>query len=255
MTQILELSSTSNYGFEGSNNPALTRLPALAYHRTVLISSHPLFLVGLRTELSQYADLKVVGEASSAGVALEIIASSPVGLIVIDQIKPGQAVPVITALQNRLNGRIPIVVLGSTETEAQINQLYGLGVKGFASKALDGTSLGEVLRKAVQNRRPLPGIRSLQADDQWPVRHDYSGATRVSSAKEGRPSARSILSPREIEILQVIAQGCSNKEVAQILCISNHTLKNHLNNIFKKLDVEDRTQALMLSVRNGWVTL
>ena len=250
MTQVLELDMPPIYPVETATGVAHRR-PTLAYHRVVLLSSHPLFLVGLRTELGRQADFRVVAEVGSPAAALEVVASSPVGLIVVDQTRPGEALLTIKALQRRLNGRVPLVVLGSTESETEIAALRQLGISEYASKIQDGPTLCQVFRQALQGRQPLPGIRATSSSDSWPRRANTGGERPKMMAV----AVRSPLSPREMEILQVIAQGCSNKEVAQVLCISNHTLKNHLNNIFKKLDVEDRTQALMLSVRNGWVTL
>lgn len=230
--------------------------PALAYHRVVLVSSHPLYLVGLRGELTPWDDFKVVGEACDTAGVLSLVSSSPISLIIIDQARPGETLPLLRSLQQKLQGRVPVMVLGASENEAQIEQLYQLGVTKFAFKTLEGEELHDLLRQVMQGRRPLPGIRYAEPEN-WPSRLPAQ-AQPVTGMRRGKTSElrdRSPLSPREIQILEVIAQGHSNKEVANELCISNHTLKNHLNNIFKKLNVEDRTQALMLGVRNGWIRL
>ncbi len=254
MTQVVEAISPRFYP-TAPTGPALRPMSGLAYHRVVLVSAHPLFLVGLRGELAHESDFKVVGEVSTAQAVLELAATSQLSLIVLDQTRPGAALPLVRALQSKLGGRVPLVVLGSCETEAQIRLLHDLGVAAFASKALDGPALCGVLRKALQDRRPLPGVRMLgQPLPAWPGRTVYAEKTSAS-AQPRFQSAKTPLSPREMEILTAIAGGLSNKEVAQALCISTHTLKNHLNNIFKKLEVEDRTQALMLGVRNGWIQL
>ncbi len=261
MTQVLELpvrsiTPANVRPVEQSSGIALDRLSALAYHRVVLVSSHPLYLIGLRGEVSQWAEFKVIGEAEDTAGVLNLVGSGPVSLIIIDQARPDEALPLLQALQQRLQGRIPLVVLGSIETETQVTQLRQLGATAFASKTLEGSALREVLQKATQDRRPLPGIRHADPTN-WPTRPVYPAqpVAAVRRGKTGELKSKAPLSPREIEILEVIAQGHSNKEVANQLCISNHTLKNHLNNIFKKLNVEDRTQALMLSVRSGWIRL
>ena len=224
MTQLLEMSSYYP-----------NRM--LNYGRVVLVSSHPLFLVGLRNELNSWGGFKVVGEATSAADVIKHVSTHNVNLIIVDQTRPGEALNLIKTLQAQLLRRVPIVVLGSSESESQIAQLRQIGVSHFASKVLPVNQLREVLEEAVQEPRALP----IAAWSPIPIR-----IKKVDNCP---------LSPRETQILEVIAEGHSNKEVAQLLCISNHTLKNHLNNIFKKLDVEDRTQALLLGVRNGWVVL
>lgn len=253
MTQVLELPAqtyniTNSYTTE---RLGASRLSTLTYQRVILVSPQPLLLVGLRGELNQCGEFRVVGEARNAAAALELVANGPVSLIIVDQARPGEAMPLIKTLQARLNRGIPMIVLGSSETENQVEQLRQIGISGFASKSLSLAELLPILRHAVQGRRPLPGIRAVKLDD-WTVQSLDDTSVR---AKSSIAKARSPLSPREIQILEVIAQGHSNKEVAQVLCISTHTLKNHLNNIFKKLDVEDRTQALMLGVRSGWIKL
>jgi len=258
MTQILELpvqkSNPSN--LITIEQPVKRIPPALAYHRVVLVSSHPLYLVGLRGELTPWDDFKVVGEACDTAGVLSLVAGSPISLIIIDQARPGETLPLLRALQQRLQGRIPVLMLGASENEAQIEQLYQLGVTKFAFKTLEGEELHKLLQKVMEGRRPLPGIRYTEPES-WPARMPIQPqpVTVTRRGKTGELKDRSPLSPREIQILEVIAQGHSNKEVANELCISNHTLKNHLNNIFKKLNVEDRTQALMLGVRNGWIRL
>lgn len=241
MTQVLE-----------SYTP-MTRLPVgyrptptTATYRVVLVGSHPLFRVGLRSELNRYAEFRVVAEAGTASQVIEVVSRSLANLIVVDQTRPGEALPLVRIICNHFANRIPVIVFGSSETPTQISKLRDLGVAAFASKALDGDQLCQIMRQAVQERPLATNIRPTVSQ------HYYSDEPLP---KTDLNSSKKPLSPRETQILEVIAQGYSNKEVAQMLCISAHTLKNHLNNIFKKLDVEDRTQALMLSVRNGWVKL
>jgi len=261
MTQVLELpvnlmDAATMLSIQPPAPKPIAKIPALAYHRVVLVSSHPLYLLGLRVELTRWDDFKVIGEACDVTGVLSLVSNNPVSLVIVDQPRPGEALSLLRTLQVKLKGNIPVIVLGSSETEAQIDQLSQLGVARFASKALSGSELYDVLRQVMQGRRPLPGIRSVEPES-WSGRSlgQSQAVTPFRRTRTGELRSRSPLSPREIQILEVIAQGCSNKEVAQILCISNHTLKNHLNNIFKKLNVEDRTQALMLGVRNGWVRL
>jgi len=261
MSQVLELPVQTRdtaplFSLAPAIPKAVNKVPALASHRVVLVSSHPLYLVGLRVEFTPWDDFKVVGQATDAAEVLSLVSNSPVSLIIIDQTRPGEALPILNIFRQKLKANIPMVVLGSSETEAEVNQLSLLGVTKFISKTLSGSELHEVLRQVMHGRRPLPGIRSAEPDG-WSLRSmsQSQSVTALRRGKTGELKAKAPLSPREIQILEVIAQGCSNKEVAQILCISNHTLKNHLNNIFKKLNVEDRTQALLLGVRNGWIRL
>ncbi|HEX2910295.1 MAG TPA: response regulator transcription factor [Chloroflexia bacterium] len=253
MTQLIDVSAQyNNYSVETSGAHALQAYPRPAHHRVVLVSSHPLFAVGLRGELQRGGIYRVIAEARTAAEVLEIASDNSISLILIDQARPGEATLLIKTLQRKLQNRIPLVVLGANEDEEQVRELMAQGVSAYASKALDGTELEKVLGKALQSRRPMTGIRMRASLDceEWEQVKPRLIASRAELNQESIP-----LSRRELQILEAIAEGCSNKEVANKLCISGHTLKNHLNNIFKKLDVEDRTQALMMGVRNGWVKL
>lgn len=229
----------------------------LAYHRVILYSPHPLLRAGLRAELAGTSDFKVVGETGSPTELLEMVSRNPVGLLIFDPARPGETLQLVRAIQQRLKAPIPMIVLNG-ETKGQVAQLKSLGVIP-ADKEIDSLYFKGLVEMAVNGRQPLPGIRFYEK----PALPEVASVRKVEVATPGakapieirEPAGKLPLSPRELQILGIIGQGSTNKEVAETLCISSHTLKNHLNNIFKKLAVEDRTQALMLCVRRGWVTL
>ena len=246
MTQMLEFNSAPSPYLYSSESPAARP----AYYRVVIFSSQPLLLLGLREALNKSREFSVVGEARTPEAALEIVFNRPVSLLIVDQSRPDAALAWLRTLQARLGGHVPVVALGSNETSAQIRHLREAGANFYASKEQEWSDLHRLLTQAVAGRQPLPGVKNL-----LPVAPAWTAVTAKPQPPVEPKPAESPLSRREIEILEVIAQGLNNKEVASQLCISGHTLKNHLNNIFKKLAVEDRTQALMLGLRYGWVQL
>lgn len=230
----------------------------LAFHRVVLYSPHPLLLAGLRAALADFPGFKVVGETGSPTELLEMVGRMPLGLLIFDPARPGETLRLVRAIQQRLKGPIPMIVLNG-ETKGQAAQLKNLGVI-LADKAIDSPYFKGLVELAVNGRRPLPGIRFCEKPaprlSQEITNKPEGPARPLKPPVEIRePAGKLPLSPRELQILGIIGKGSTNKEVAETLCISSHTLKNHLNNIFKKLAVEDRTQALMVCVRRGWVTL
>ena len=229
-------------------------------HRVVLYSPHPLLLTGLRAELAEFPGFKVVGETGSPGELLELAAQMPLSLVIFDPARPGETLRLVRAIQRCLKTPIPMIVLNG-ETKGQVAQLKALGVIQ-ADKAIDHHYFRGLVEQAVHGRRPLPGIRFSENSElcqsstfRNPVPAVNPASLSKPPVKMEQPAGKLPLSQRELQILAIIGQGCTNKEVAETLCISSHTLKNHLNNIFKKLSVEDRTQALMVCVRRGWVTL
>ncbi len=250
MTQMLEMNAHTEPDGLQTEEGFKAGLPA--YHRVVLLGRHPLMLVGLRETLNRSLHFSVTGEGCNASQALAIISRQRVNLLIIDQARPGAALPWLQNLQPYIAGRVPVVALGTDETPEEIEQLYSAGAGFFASKEARWSAIYQLLRQAVAGSQPLSGPRSYSPPPTgWP---GWLATRQLAGLPAGKQPA-SPLSRRELEILSVIAQGFNNKDVAEILCISGHTLKNHLNNIFKKLEVEDRTQALMLGLRQGWVQL
>ncbi len=229
-------------------------------HRVVLYSPHPLLLAGLRAELFELPGFKVVAETGSPAELLDLAAQMPLSLVIFDPAHPGETLRLVRAIQKQLKAPIPMIVLNG-ETKGQVAQLKALGVIP-ADKAIDSPYFKGLVEQVIHGRRPLPGIRF--SENTGP-RHSPGFSNPVAPVKQSTlskplvgiapPAPKLPLSQRELQILGIIGQGRTNKEVAETLCISSHTLKNHLNNIFKKLSVEDRTQALMVCVRRGWVTL
>jgi two-component system response regulator DegU len=234
--------------------------PRLALHRVILYSPHPLLLAGLRAELSELSGFKVVAETGSPTDLLDLAVQMPLSLVIFDPARPGETLRLVRAIQKRLKAPVPMIVLNG-ETKGQVAQLKALGVIP-ADKAIDSPYFKRLVEQAVHGRRPLPGIRFSENTEprQFPAYSNPVPAVNPAIlskpvVKTEQAAGKLPLSQRELQILGIIGQGRTNKEVAETLCISSHTLKNHLNNIFKKLSVEDRTQALMVCVRRGWVTL
>ena len=232
----------------------------LALHRVILYSPHPLLLAGLRAELSELSGFKVVAETGSPTDLLDLAVQMPLSLVIFDPARPGETLRLVRAIQKRLKAPVPMIVLNG-ETKGQVAQLIALGVIP-ADKAIDSPYFKRLVEQAVHGRRPLPGIRFSENTEprQFPAYSNPVPAVKPAIlskpvVKTEQAAGKLPLSQRELQILGIIGQGRTNKEVAETLCISSHTLKNHLNNIFKKLAVEDRTQALMVCVRRGWVTL
>jgi DNA-binding NarL/FixJ family response regulator len=225
--------------------------PRLALHRVALYSPHPLLIAGLKAELAEFSGFQVVAETGSPTELLGHVERLPLSLIIFDPARPGETLRLVRAIQKRLRGAISMIVLNG-ETKGQVAQLKDLGVIP-ADKTIDPSYFRQLVEQAVNGRRPLPGIRFNDGSKRPVALPAITPARKVVEISE--PDSKLPLSQRELQILAIIGQGRTNKEVAETLCISSHTLKNHLNNIFKKLAVEDRTQALMFCVRRGWVTL
>jgi DNA-binding NarL/FixJ family response regulator len=256
MSQLLqETLAGTTPRFSQATLPDPASLNRAAFHRAALFSPHPLLLAGLRAELAGLSGFKVVRETGDPAELLELVNQTPLSLVIFDPARPGETLRLVRAIQQRIRGPLPMIVLNG-ETTGQVAQLKALGAI-LADKEIDPLYFKGLVELAVNGRRPLPGIRFAEKTDSFLTDSFNTGPIRAASPtpEPVEPAGKLPLSPRELQILGIIGKGCTNKEVAQTLSISNHTLKNHLNNIFRKLAVEDRTQALMVCLRRGWVSL
>ena len=154
----------------------------------------------------------------------------------------------------RLKRELPhtgVIVLASNDDEDQLFDAIKAGAAAYVLKDIDPTDLIAIIRR-VRSGEYLITTRCS------PSRPSRRGAQGVPRARRLRHDAAPIfapLSPREVEILDNIAQGMTNKQVAYALSISEQTVKNHMSSILRKLSVNDRTQAVVYAMRQGWIKI
>jgi DNA-binding NarL/FixJ family response regulator len=202
--------------------------------RIMIIDDHPVVRAGLASMLSTQPDIDVVASASSGQEALVLLDTIAPDVILMDLRMPG-----MTGLEAMriINTRIDpprIIVLTSFDTDEDIYQSVGAGAHGY------------VLKDAPQDRL-LEAIKVVNA------RGRYFPADIASRLTERM--ARSNLTPREHQVLQLVAKGLTNKEIGQAFGISDNTARNHVNSIIEKLEVSDRTEAATIAMRQGLVSL
>lgn len=191
----------------------------------MLIDDHPVVRAGLRAILNSFDDITVVGEGSD-GLAVDNLPDG-VDVIVCD-IQMPQVDGISATRRVVAAGGPPVLILTTYDTEADIVAAVEAGALGYLLKDSPEEELHRaVLNTAARKRTLAPEVAALLAD-------------RLS-----RPQAS--LSAREIEILQALATGATNKELAQQLFISAATVKTHLIHIFQKLGVDTRTAAVTVA--------
>jgi len=202
--------------------------------RLMIVDDHPVVRVGLASMLSTQPDIDVVGSASSGPEALALLETITPDLILMDLRMPGMTgLEAIRAIN--LRPEPPrILVLTSFDTDEDIYQAVGAGAQGY------------VLKDAPQDRL-LEAIHLVHA------RKRYFPADIAARLTERM--ARSNLTPREHQVLQLVAKGLTNKEIGRAFGISDNTARNHVNSIIEKLEVSDRTEAATIAMRQGLVSL
>src|SRR5271157_828522 len=219
----------------------------------LIVDDHPLFRQGVVDALTLESDLKVVGQSATGSDALELIRSLKPAVAVLDVNLPGLNGQQIThqVTQEKLPTRI-LLVTGYDDIEQALHAALA-GAAAFCSKNnVEAQNLIQIIRD-VADGKFMFGSRTMNQHelDEW-ISEQLEGMRR-SYSEPGSPFHP--LSEREMEVLECVVKGMSNKEIAGMLGISHQTVKNHVTSILRKFGVEDRTQAVVYALKHGWVQL
>ncbi|MFI5005532.1 MAG: response regulator [Solirubrobacterales bacterium] len=220
--------------------------------RVVIADDHRLFRDGLRGTLVD-AGMEVVGEACDGAEAVALTLELAPDVVVLDLKMPG--VSGLEALRLLANGssEVQAVVLTVSTEDADVLEALEAGACGYLLKDTRADRLAESIRQAAEGHMVLSSevARALMMR----VRADAdANAVRAEAAADAPPmSNRPALTPREEEVLRLIAEGADNVAIGLELSISPHTVKQYVTNIFEKLGVRSRVQAAVYAVRAGLV--
>ena len=202
--------------------------------RIMIVDDHPVVRAGLASMLNTQPEIEVVGSASSGLEALALLDKISPDLILMDLRMPGmsglQAIRTINTRQDPPR----IIVLTSYDTDEDIYQTVGGGAHGYVLKDAPQDLLMQAIHSVHANKRYFPADIAARLTERM---------------------ARSNLTPRELQVLQLVAKGLTNKDIGRVFGISDNTARNHVNRIIEKLDVSDRTEAATIGMRQGLVSL
>jgi NarL family two-component system response regulator LiaR len=212
--------------------------------RILIADDHSLFSEGIRNLIEEEEDFEVVGQARDGEEAVRLATELEPDVVVVDIVMP-QLNGIEAA--KRIKATLPttsILMLSGYDYEAYLLQAMRAGAAGFLSK---GARSSEV----------IAAIRAVSAGDPAiDQKTAYRIITRLVSTDDSvsKPTLDE-LHERELEVLRLGAKGMTNKEIAQELMISQRTVQTHFNNIFRKLDVRSRTEAILRALKQRWITL
>jgi DNA-binding NarL/FixJ family response regulator len=202
--------------------------------RILICDDHPVVRAGLASMLNSQPGMEVIGSASSGKEALALLEQVVPDVLIIDLRMPGMSgLETMRAIKRRKDPP-RIIVLTSFDTEEDIYRSVEAGAQGYVLKSTPQEGLLEAIRFVHANKRYLPADIEARLTDRM---------------------ARTDLTPREHQTLQLVAKGLTNKEIGRVFGISDKTARNHVNNIIEKLDVSDRTEAATIAMRQGLVSL
>jgi DNA-binding NarL/FixJ family response regulator len=218
----------------------------------IVIDDHPIFRQGVVDSFSLEEEFIVVDQASDGESGLSLIQQLKPDVAVIDVNLPGINGQQIT--REIVDQKLPtrVILLTAYDDVDQKIQAISAGAAAYCTKDVIPEDLVDVIRSVAQGKYVLDG-REVDGKqiNQW-LGTKIDGAKRLFS-DPGEPYQP--LSSREMQILKYLTQGNSNKEIALILGISHQTVKNHVTSVLRKLGVDDRTQAALYALRQGWVRL
>ncbi|HIK17321.1 MAG TPA: response regulator transcription factor [Leptolyngbyaceae cyanobacterium M33_DOE_097] len=209
--------------------------------KILLVEDDELFRLGLRVRLEREPSLEVVAEAEDGETAIEIVKSHSLSIVVLDIGLPGLGGIEACRQIRQLAPNLPVLVLTSHTQKALINRIIEVGAQGYCLKGAPSQTL-------------ILAIQSVAAGASW---WDAAATTEIRAAFENNASATpasdldrsaSVLTRREQEILAFIAKGKTNQEIAEILYIAPGTVRVHVHAILQKLNVRDRTQAVVIAI-------
>lgn len=218
----------------------------------LLVDDHALFRVGVRNILEKEPDLEIVGEADDTRGAFDLAVQLSPDIILMDLSLPA---PGGIETTQRIKRELPsagIIVLAVNEDEDALFDAIKAGAAAFILKDVAPDDLVAIIRRVASGEylindkvfaKPAVASRVLKEFRELAI-----------YGQEAAPIFAP-LSPREVEILDNIAQGMTNKQVAYALSISEQTVKNHMSSILRKLSVNDRTQAVVYAMRQGWIRM
>jgi two-component system NarL family response regulator len=203
--------------------------------KVLIVDDHRVVRLGVKAIVEAEGDMEVVGEAADGPAALAAYDAHHPDVVLLDLRLPGMTGPeVITALRQR-DPEAKIIVLTSYDADEDVYRAVQAGARGYLLK---GTLPDGVLEAAI--RKVYAGQRQLAPE----------AAARLADRLTS-PS----LTPREVAVLELVAKGKSNKEIGSALSLAEGTVKTHLKRIYEKLGVSDRTEAALMAVQRGIVSL
>ena len=210
--------------------------------RILVADDHQVVREGTRRMLDREPDLDVVGEAADGTEAVALVGTLRPDIVVMDVRMPGLNGIEATKQIKTAYPKVRVLVFTAHNDDRYVFPLLDAGANGYVLKTTGQRDLVKAIRDVYEGQTALHPEVARRVVQRLTHRDGFKGEGMVESLTE-----------REMEVLAAVAKGWSNKEVSAALNISPHTVQVHLSNVFGKLDVKTRTEAVLYAIRQGWV--
>ncbi|MFS0555815.1 response regulator [Brevibacillus sp. 179-C9.3 HS] len=227
--------------------------------RIVIVDDHQLFREGVKRILEMEEDFKVVGEGADGGEATALAEEHKPDVLLMDINMPH--INGVSAAENviTVSPSTRVIMLSIHDDEGYVYRTLRSGASGYLLKEMGTSDLVDAVRVVASGGAYIhPKVTGKLIEEFRRLSEQEGTAERSFSVDDSQtidPKVIESLTRREREVLQLMAEGKSNRAIGEFLFISEKTVKNHVSSILQKLNVQDRTQAVVISIKNGWVKL
>lgn len=211
--------------------------------RLLIVDDHEMVREGLKAILVAEADFQIAGEAASAEQALELIERQSPDIALVDIRLPGTNGIELCRQASERFPQTAIVILTTFTDESLVAQCIQAGARGFLVKDIERLDL----------KRSIRAVARGEAAIDTKVTGSVLAQLRRSPPTAEAPPAPDLLSAQQLVILRLVAQGLSSREIATQLYLSENTVKGYVQEILHRLGVKNRTEAVMVAVKQGWL--
>ncbi|GBF76304.1 DNA-binding response regulator [Paenibacillus sp. 598K] len=236
--------------------------PANRTIKVLIADDHQLFREGLKRILNMEDDLEVIGECGNGIQVLEFCNRQKPEVVLMDINMPIENGVVATERLRDIFPDVKVIILSIHDDESYVFETLRKGATGYLLKDMEAEALVNAIRSVVSGHAYIhPKVTGKLINQLRRMTYlDEIGASAGAAASEETgvkfvAGENNPLTRREAEVLRLMAEGKSNKNIGEFLYISEKTVKNHVSSILQKMEVDDRTQAVINSIKNGWVTL
>jgi DNA-binding NarL/FixJ family response regulator len=227
--------------------------------RLLIVEREPVITPEIRSRLGREPAFAVVGRAASAVEAARFVREVPLDMVLIEATLPEPGAIELAHFFKVREPKTVVVVVTRAFSQGELFEAARVGAAAYLRASTDADLFIATLRRAAAGHYPIDEevvrFPAVAARILAEFRTSWAQAERARADAEDLGPLFGKLSPREIEILDLVARGNSNKIIGRKLSISDQTVKNHVSAILRKLEVNDRTEAVVYALRNGWIRL